>query len=144
MPNHFHLLIHQQKIGSIRACLSAIQLGYAKYFNTKYHRVGPLFQGRFKAKMIEKDEYLLQLSAYIHRNPLSLSSWKHPKEIRNILVSYPYSSYQEYLKHRLLFVKTKTILAYFSKTNPKLSYQAFVEKFIPDIEALSPWINDKE
>jgi len=71
MPNHFHFLLHQKPEGSIQSCLHATELGYAKFFNTKYERVGPLFQSRFKAKSIENDEYLLQLSAYI---PLFLRS----------------------------------------------------------------------
>ena len=43
---------------------------YAKYFNIKYEEVGSLFQDRFRAKLIETDAYLLELSRYIHRNPL--------------------------------------------------------------------------
>jgi len=140
VPNHFHLLLHQKPEGSIQSYLHATELGYAKFFNTKYERVGPLFQNRFKAKSIENDEYLLQLSAYIHRN--SLDSGDN-KDCQSIL-TYPYSSYLAYLKKEPSFVKTDTILNYFSYTNPNLSYQSFVERFTPDIEALTPWIHDKE
>ena len=141
MPNHFHFLIHQTLHGSIQACLNAIELGYAKYFNTKYQRVGPLFQGRFKAKTIESDEYLLQLSAYIHRNPLDS---RNTKDSQNLLISYPYSSYRAYLKKEPSFAKIDTILNYFSDSNPNLSYQSFVQQFTPNIEALSPLILDQE
>jgi putative transposase len=141
MPNHFHLLLRQKPEGSIQSFMHAIELGYAKFFNTKYERVGPLFQGRFKSKFIETDEYLLQLSAYIHRNPLNSDNVKN---VRNLLISYPYSSYRAYMKKEYSYVKTDTILNYFSYTIPNLSYQSFVEKFSSDIEALSPWINDQE
>jgi putative transposase len=135
MPNHFHFLIKQGVNGSIQEFMNSIQLGYAKYFNTKNERVGPLFQGRFKAKIVETDEYLLELSAYIHRNPHG---------IRHTLSSYPYSSYKEFVTKRENLVDIHPILSYFSDNNPNLSYQAFVENFKPDIEALSPWIHGAE
>lgn len=135
MPNHFHFLMKQGKDGSIQEFMNAIQLGYAKYFNTKNQRVGPLFQGRFKAKIVETDEYLLELSAYIHRNPTSLGY---------SLVKYPYSSYREYVTKHPDFVDIRPILSYFSETNPNLTYQTFVGHFKPDIEALSPWIHGEE
>jgi len=141
MPNHFHFLVHQNNEDAIRNTFTSIQLGHAKYFNTKYERVGPLFQGRFKAKMVESDEYLLQLSSYIHRNAPDSGN---TKDSRNLLLSYPYSSYRAYILKKPSFVKTETILGYFSKTFPKLTYQAFVEGFEPDVERLSPWIYDLE
>jgi len=141
VPNHFHLLLHQKPEGSIQSYLHATELGYAKFFNTKYERVGPLFQGRFKAKSIETEEYLLQLSAYIHRNPPDSGN---SKKSGNVLLSYPYSSYRAYILKEPSFVKTNTILDYFSRTIPNLSYQSFVERFTPDIEALTPWIYDEE
>ena len=49
--------------------LHSLQLRYSMYFNKKNKRVGPLFQGRYKAVMIENDSYLLHLSRYIHLNP---------------------------------------------------------------------------
>jgi hypothetical protein len=127
--------------------MNAIQLGHAKFFNTKYYRVGPLYQGRFKAKYIETDEYLLQLSAYIHRNPIAdtLDSGI-PEDSRNLinrLHEYPYSSYREYIRVETARVSNpNSILEYFSKTNPKLTYQSFVEGFVPDYEALAPLLAD--
>lgn len=144
MPNHFHFLLQQTSEASIISFMNALQLGHAKFFNTKYERVGPLYQGRFKAKPITSDEYLLQLSAYIHRNPItSLTDFGNPLDSRNILEllrSYPYSSYQEYLalETKKPLSKPEMILAYFSKTQTKFSYQAFVENFVPDLEALAP------
>lgn len=121
MPNHFHLLIKQLSDDGISTFIRKVSDSYTKYFNTRYSRVGALFQGVFKAKLIESDEYLLQLSKYIHRNPLPLFEW----EAQN----YPYSSYEYYLsgdKHS--FCDTEFISSYFSKTNPNLSYQSFVEE----------------
>ncbi len=191
MPNHYHLLLKQTSDTSITNCMNAIQLGFAKFFNTKYERIGPLFQGRFKAKIVENDQYLLYVSAYIHRNPIAdqLDSG-NSQDSRNLLERlryYEYSSYQDYLRpneapranargtclRRQVFSayfggaksaeaentshsslglrprfsakadkkalsKPNAILDYFSKNNPKLSYQAFVETFNPDFEDLAP------
>ena len=130
LPNHFHFLLKQTNNISIAVFMNSLSVGHAKYFNTKYERVGPLFQGRFKAKLIETDEYLLQLSKYIHRNPL-------PEKITNYL-NYPYSSYQNYLGNKIWpFIKTETILSYFSKNNPQISYKNFVEETDVDLETLA-------
>ena len=148
LPNHFHFLLKQKTDVSISKFMNNLLLGHAKFFNTKYQRVGPLFQGRFKAKMIEQDEYLLQLSRYIHRNnlPKSINSGFTSGETRNfrdLLRKYPYSSYQNYLGKKIYpFVETETILSYFSKTNPKLSYQGFVEDTKENLEVLAPLIFD--
>lgn len=128
--------------------MNALQLGHAKYFNTKYERVGPLFQGRFKAKLIQNEEYLLYLSAYIHRNPVArLIDSGNQDDSRNLirekLRNYFYSSYRTYLGiSQISFIQSDMILSYFSKTNPSLSYESFVENFIPDHEALAPLLAD--
>ncbi|OGG11526.1 hypothetical protein A2Z00_02760 [Candidatus Gottesmanbacteria bacterium RBG_13_45_10] len=144
MPNHFHFLVKQRDKHSVSVFMNALQLGYAKYFNVKYHRVGPLYQGRFKAKPVETDEYLLQLSAYIHRQPIANAfgseNFKDSKNlVRQQLATFPYSSYRHYigLENNGL-TKPAEILAYFSKSKPMLTYNVFVEKFEPDIEMLAP------
>lgn len=124
MPNHYHLLIQQVSDNGITQFLKKVSDSYTRYFNTKHKRIGPLFQGSFKAKLIETDENLLQLSRYIHRNPVALV--KCEGEDKKI---YPYSSYQFYLsgkKHP--FCNTETILSYFSGKNPNFDYHSFVQE----------------
>lgn len=91
MPNHFHLLLKENtEDGSgISWYLQRIQVGCAKYYNAKYKKNGHLFQGAFRAIPIENDEQLLYLSAYIHRNPRELLSWRNKEH------QYPWSSYQD-------------------------------------------------
>jgi len=97
------------------------------YFNKKYNNVGPVFQGRFRAKMIDNESYLLQLSRYIHQNPWELV--RKRKDRTTILQNYKWSSYADYVnKPRNKFVKTDEILSYFSKTNKNLDYKSFVEE----------------
>lgn len=138
MPNHFHLLIQQLVEGGVTNFLRNIKNSYTRYFNTKYDRIGPLFQGTFKAKLVNSDEYLLQLSKYIHRNPDSLLQWKNK--------IYPYSSYRYYLSsEKSSFCDPDFILSYFSSANPKLSYKSFVEEksFVDDARVSSLYIEEE-
>lgn len=137
MPNHFHLLVQQLADEGITTFVSNLANSYTRYFNTKHERIGALFQGAFKAKLVNNDEYLLQLSKYIHRNPDSLSQWKNK--------IYPYSSYHYYLSsERNSFCDPDFILSYFSTTNPKLNYKSFVEEagFIDDVRIASLYIEE--
>lgn len=76
-PNHFHLILEQVGEKGIEKFMHKISMGYAKYFNLKYKRSGALFQGRFKAKLVDTNEYLLHLSAYVNLNHLAHAR-RHP------------------------------------------------------------------
>ncbi len=73
MPNHFHLLLREKRSEGIVRFMQKLGTGYTLYFNNKYDRVGGLFQGRFKAALVDKEVYLIHLSSYIHTNPLDLN-----------------------------------------------------------------------
>ena len=90
MPNHFHLLVREIREGGISAYMQRVAEGYTKYFHAKYKASGHVFQGRYKAIRIKDDEQLMQLSAYIHRNPRELATWKGKEE------HYPWSSLQDF------------------------------------------------
>jgi len=92
MPNHFHLELKQKNKKEIESFMRSLITKYSKYFNKKYERVGPLFQGRYKAVLIQNTEYLLYLSRYIHLNPVELLAEGQT------LIQYPWSSYPTYLK----------------------------------------------
>lgn len=93
MPNHYHLLIKQIKNSGVSNFLSNFQNSYTRYLNTKNKRIGPLFQGKFKAVRVETDEQLLHVARYIHLNPYSGYVVKNLEQLKN----YPYSSLSEYL-----------------------------------------------
>ncbi len=132
MPNHIHLQLKQISKDGITKFMRRLSTSYAMYFNKKYKRVGPLFQGIFKAVNIESDEYLLHLSRYIHLNSMSLMESK--KRI-NFL---DFSSYPYYLRSKeASWIKPSEVLNYFNnarKPNIKdiLSYQSFVEDYLAD------------
>lgn len=92
MPNHFHFMLKQKVDIGISIFISNFTNSYTKYFNTKNERVGPLFQGIFKAVRIESEEQLIHVSRYIRLNPVS-SFLIEPEELEN----YWWSSYPEYL-----------------------------------------------
>lgn len=120
MPNHFHFLLRQDSDKPINLFMLRLGTSYAKYFNIKYDQVGSLFQGRFKAKPVETDEYLLQLSRYIHRNPLSTPGVE--------LGLFPWSSYSAYIKGKKDdIVDPSYILGYFLNNNSSSDYKKFTE-----------------
>ena len=90
MPNHFHLLLRQTMDGGISSLMSKTLNSYTKYFNTKYQRVGHLFQGKFQIVPVTKDEQLMHVLRYILLNPYVAGLTTDP-------LSYPYSSLRELL-----------------------------------------------
>lgn len=135
MPNHFHLMVKQSVKEGIIEFMRALSNSYVRYFNEKYKRVGPLFQGRYKAVLVETEPYLLHLTRYIHLNPLDLGEVRPDSrsDLSRKLDEYSYSSYGEYLgKRKTGWIHPEEILSFFrsaQKTNLKdiLSYQSFVE-----------------
>ena len=90
MPTHLHFLIEVGQV-PLSKVMQSLQFRYTRNYNLRYESWGHLFQGRYKAILCEKDSYLLELSAYIHLNPVRAKLVKDPAE-------YPWSSYREYLK----------------------------------------------
>lgn len=113
MPNHFHFLLKQLQDNGISTFIANFSNSYAKYFNTKNERVGPLFQGRFKAVHIQDDEQLIHVSRYIHLNP-AVSSLIKIEGLEN----YFWSSYPEYLNLVNTHIVDKSlILSFFKSVN---------------------------
>jgi len=104
MGNHFHLLIRQITENGITKYTRKLG-GYAYFFNKKYQRTGSLFEGRFRAKLIQTETQLKNNFVYINTNPIELvepqwKEWKvlNPQKAIQFLGSeYRWSSYQDYL-----------------------------------------------
>lgn len=106
MPNHYHLLLSPRIDGGIPQFMKKVNMGYAKYFNEKYKRVGALFQGKYKSIAITKEAHGIYIPYYIHLNPLDLISpeWRNKKLVnysgaRDFLKSYRWSSFLDYTGH---------------------------------------------
>ncbi|MGR3319202.1 MAG: transposase, partial [Candidatus Anammoxibacter sp.] len=65
MSNHYHLLIETHE-ANLSAAIQWLNISYAVFYNKKHQRIGHIFQGRFKSILVDKDEYIKQLSRYIH------------------------------------------------------------------------------
>lgn len=126
MPNHFHLLLQQKTERGMAKLMQSLLTKYVIYFNKKYTRVGGLFQSTYKTVRIKSEEQFTYITKYIHRNPLpSFPTRLHLEGLKD----YKYSSYGNYLGlFKQSWMKTEDILSYFSKTNPRNTYQAFVEE----------------
>ena len=125
MPNHFHFLLKQAKDGAISAFMSEISNSYTKYFNTKNNRLGYLFQASFKAKEVTDEASFLQVSRYIHLNPVMSSRvcWKGKPE------NYPYSSYKRWVEGLKDNIVNMDVVKKFIEFNPSM-YRKFVESKI--------------
>ncbi len=93
MPNHFHLLVETSS-QPLSRFMQGLQQSYTQYFNRTHRKIGHVFQGRYKAIVCDKDEYLLTLVRYIHQNPV------RAKMVRNA-EDYPYSGHRSYAKGRV-------------------------------------------
>ena len=95
MPNHFHFLVREKTESGVGKFISSFASSYTQFYNRSHNRRGPIFEGRFKAKLINSDTHLLHISRYIHLNPYSsglINSY-------NELLRYPWSSFHVYRGH---------------------------------------------
>jgi len=90
MDNHYHLVVETPG-GGLSRILHSLNTAYTVYFNKKHNRAGHLFQGRYKAILVEEDKYLLALSRYVHLNPVRAGLVTRPEK-------YFWSSYSAYVK----------------------------------------------
>jgi putative transposase len=115
MPNHFHFFVKQKNTSTIDKFMNSMGTRYTMYFNRRYNRIGPLYQGVYKAVLVNDEGHFLHLSRYIHKQAVSYG---------NQPCSYP-----EYTGARNTpWINSEEILAHFSSSNPTLSYARFVKE----------------
>ncbi|MFC1461716.1 transposase [Verrucomicrobiota bacterium] len=137
MSNHAHLVVETPR-ANLDQFMHRLQTGYTVYFNLRHNRSGHLMQGRYGAVLVEGDEYLLNLSRYLHLNPVFvLRIKKLPLEERvAILRRYPWSTYRSYVGKvkRLDFVEYNPILSLMErkKSKQRAAYRRFVEAAIAE------------
>ncbi len=95
MPTHFHFVLKQNKDQGISEFVGNLSNSYSRYFNSRYSRRGPLWQGRFKRVKVDSDEQLRHLTRYLHLNPVSAGLVKDPSEWRC-------SSYCEFVEPEII------------------------------------------
>ncbi len=73
MSNHFHLMVSTPR-GNLSEFMRHFNVSYTSVYNRRHNRVGHLYQGRYKAILIDQDSYLLELSRYVHLNPVRIGA----------------------------------------------------------------------
>ncbi len=137
MPNHFHILLKEIREGGTTRFMEKLQTAYSMYFNKRNERVGPLFQGTFKAEHVVSDEHLKYLFAYIHLNPIKLiePKWKETGiqnhyKAEKLLKQYAFSSYADYsriAREEKILLSAHEFPDYFSKPN---SFETYVQDWL--------------
>lgn len=135
LDNHYHLLI-ETPAANLSKAIRHLNGVYTQRFNRRHERAGHLFQGRFKAILIQKETYLLELSRYIVLNPVRAGMVKHPK-------SWPWSSYRATAGEEAApsWLRVEELISAFGnpKSRAKAAYRRFVDEAIAVAD--SPWLN---
>jgi putative transposase len=123
MGNHYHLLL-RTNLPNLSRAMQWLGLTYARRLNNRLKRCGHLFQGRFKAMVVENDAYMMELSCYIHRNPLRARMVKR-------LIEYRWSSYPAYAYGKKVpqWLKTDLILSCFEGRDRHKAYRERVQNY---------------
>ena len=130
MGNHYHLILETPQ-ANLSAIMQMVNSSYTTYFNVKRKRFGHLFQGRYKAILIDADSYLLELSRYIHLNPVRAGVVEDPAD-------YVYSSYRAYASNKKDPLVTKDKILSMISQNPRLAPQRYTQFVRSAIGAESP------
>ncbi len=127
MSNHFHLFLRTIE-PNLSAGMHDLNSGYASLFNRRRHRVGSLFQGRFKAVLVENDSHAWELSRYVHLNPVRAKMVKQPAAYR--WSSYPVYCSARHASNAPAWLDWKTLLLERSKNlgSGRRAYRRFVEQ----------------
>ena len=120
MLNHVHLLLEAGDVPLSRI-MQRLGSSYTQYFNRRHKLAGHLFQGRYKAILCDKESYLLELTRYLHLNPVRVKAVKDPGE-------YLWSSYGAYLGKDQDWVDSTEVLRQFSRreSEARRLYRRFV------------------
>lgn len=139
MDNHAHLVLETPQ-GNLSRFMHSVETGYTVYYNARHSRPGHVLQGRYAAKLVEGNRYLLNLSRYVHLNPVFADRVKNLplKERVEILRRYPWSSYRGYagIGKEYEFVTSSPILGLMnaSKNRQKHAYRKYVEKGLAETD----------
>jgi REP element-mobilizing transposase RayT len=135
MPKHFHLLVNTPK-GNLSEFMRHFNVSYTSVFNRRHRRAGNLYQGRYKAFLIDADHYLLEVSRYIHIIPLLFKAFskRGVKEKWDALLRHKPSSLLGFFSigKRMGFINYKPVLDYLGRDDRKgrQRYRQFIKKGI--------------
>jgi putative transposase len=131
LPNHYHLLLKPSQDGDLSKMMKSLFGSYTQAVNKQQNRQGPLFQSRFRSILVDKDEYLVHLTRYIHLNPVTAGFVGKPQD-------WQYSNYLDIIGQRTGSLKDISIVP--ERFPDGITYKKFVEddlaetKHIHDLE----------
>lgn len=130
MGNHYHLLLKTNR-ANLSKSMQWLGVTYTRRFNLRHFRSGHLFQGRFKSIIVQNDAYLMQLSCYIHRNPLRAGIAKR-------LADYRWSSYKAYAygEKASEWLITTPIFSQFKGRDKHKAYREKVQRYAKEEKKL--------
>ena len=140
MTNHVHLVLATPR-GNLSRFMHRLETAYTVYFNRRNRQSGHLMQGRFGARVVDEDEYILRLSRYVHLNPVFTKAQRSRAigERIKFLRAYTWSSYRSYIGRckPLDYVDYAPVLSMLGpvKGRQRARYQRFVEAGIDDVDA---------
>jgi len=162
MANHYHLMLEIGELGLSRA-MQWLNLSYTQWFNRRHRRAGHLFQGRFQAILVEEEGWSLELSRYVHLNPVRIAALGLGKRARaerraglspaasapevaarlQVLREYRWSSYRAYVGWEppppWLCVEVVRERASKGQQQARRAYRTYVEEAIREGLEESPW-----
>ena len=133
MTNHFHLLVKTPR-GNLQEFMRHFNISYTGWYNRRHRRSGHLYQGRYHSFLIDADNYLKEVSRYIHLNPVKIKQARSKDDAarKKILRSYGWSSYPGYVarRERRPFLRVAEVLEYFGGDTPggRRGYARYVEQ----------------
>ncbi len=125
-PNHYHFILEQIEDGGISKFMHRLLLGYTKYINNKLKRRGSLFEGVFMSKWVNKDDYLMHLSAYVNLND-KVHGLENFAENKKLIKSR--TSWKEYLGEAVGICDRDNVMRYFTDIS---QYKDFAEYSLED------------
>jgi len=146
MPNHYHLAIRTPKANLSRS-VGWLQTTYTVRFNRRHRRSGHLFQGRFKAHLVEEDAYAISLMRYIHLNPVRTRALREAgwREKRRMVKAYKWSSHRFHagLARPLEWLKPDWLRYYGSRmAEAQAAYSQDVSRALENRDEMAtPWTN---
>lgn len=136
MTNHYHLVLETSN-RHIGDSMWALNTYYSKQYHIKYGTSGHLFQGRYRSVLVEKDAYLLEVSRYVHLNPVKACLAALPEH-------YPWSSMKVYTGEGAdsSLIYRDTILGYFNEDleAAQESYRRFVHAKLAEQDSLEEFV----
>ena len=136
MPNHYHLALIPSSDNTLNLFMKSVFGSYVQGVNKQQKRLGPLFQGRFRHTLVDKDEYLVHFARYIHLNPVMAGLSETPQE-------WGYSNYLDVIGLRAGTLKDQTLVP--DRFPDGEAYQQFVDEYLhtrKQIQGLEKYLLD--